>query len=105
MLNLSRGGADAVVVREFDVEDEDIRNGRFLRSPRRSRRVSWIDRDTLVWVGSDFGDGSLTDSGYPRTARLWKRGEPLEEATEIFAGEQADVSAGVYRAWDRDDSL
>jgi prolyl oligopeptidase len=102
LLNLSRGGADAVVVREFDVETKSFVMDGF-SIPEAKQRVSWID-ENAVWVGSDFGEGSLTDSGYPRTARLWKRGEPIEEATEIFAGEQADVSAGVYRAWDRDES-
>jgi prolyl oligopeptidase len=102
LLNLSRGGADAVVVREFDVETKTFVMDGF-SIPEAKQRVSWID-ENAVWVGSDFGEGSLTDSGYPRTARLWKRGEPLEEATEIFAGEQADVAAGIYRAWDRDDS-
>jgi prolyl oligopeptidase len=102
LLNLSRGGADAVVVREFDVETKTFVMDGF-SIPEAKQRVSWID-DNSVWVGSDFGEGSLTDSGYPRTARLWKRGEPIEEATEIFAGEQADVSAGVYRTWDRDES-
>ncbi len=102
LLNLSRGGADAVVVREFDVETKAFVMDGF-SIPEAKQRVSWIDENS-VWVGSDFGEGSLTDSGYPRTARLWKRGEPIEEATEIFAGEQADVSAGVYRTWDRDES-
>jgi prolyl oligopeptidase len=102
LLNLSRGGADAVVVREFDVETKTFVMDGF-SMPEAKHRVSWIDRDA-VWVGSDFGAGSLTDSGYPRTARLWKRGEPIEEATEVFAGEQADVAAGVYRTWDRDQS-
>ena len=100
LLSLSRGGADAVVVREFDVVTRTFVMDGF-SIPEAKHRVSWIDSNA-VWVGSDFGDGSLTDSGYPRTARLWRRGEPLEEATEVFAGEQADVSAGVYRAWDRD---
>lgn len=102
LLSLSRGGADAVVVREFDVETKTFVMDGF-SIPEAKHRVSWIDRNA-VWVGSDFGAGSLTDSGYPRTARLWKRGEPLEEATEVFAGEQADVAAGVYRTWDRDRS-
>jgi prolyl oligopeptidase len=102
LLNRSRGGADAVVVREFDVETKTFVMDGF-SMPEAKHRVSWIDRDA-VWVGSDFGAGSLTDSGYPRTARLWKRGEPIEEATEVFAGEQADVAAGVYRTWDRDQS-
>jgi prolyl oligopeptidase len=100
LLNLSRGGADAVVVREFDVVQKAFVMDGFT-VPEAKQRVSWID-DNSIFVGSDFGEGSLTDSGYPRTARRWKRGEPLEEATEIFAGEQADVSAGVYRGWDRD---
>jgi prolyl oligopeptidase len=102
LLNLSRGGADAVVVREFDVETKTFVMDGF-SIPEAKQLLSWIDENS-VWVGSDFGEGSVTDSGYPRTARLWKRGEPLEEATEIFAGEQADVAAGVYRTWDRDES-
>jgi prolyl oligopeptidase len=100
LLRLSRGGADAVVVREFDVvEKAFIMDG--FSIPEAKQRVSWVDENAL-FVGSDFGDGSLTDSGYPRTARLWNRGDPLAEATEIFAGETADVSAGVYRGWDGD---
>ena len=103
LLNLSRGGADAVVVREFDVETRTfVMDGFSLAEAK--HRVSWIDQDA-VWVGSDFGEGSLTDSGYPRTVRLWKRGEPIEEAAEVFAGEQADVAAGMYRTWDRDESF
>jgi prolyl oligopeptidase len=100
LLNLSRGGADAVVVREFDVEAKGfVMDGFSIAEAKQN--VSWVDEDSL-FVGSDFGDDSLTDSGYPRTARMWRRGEPIEEATEIFAGEQQDVSAGVYRSWDRD---
>ncbi len=102
ILNLSRGGADAVVVREFDVETKTFVMDGF-SIPEAKHQVSWID-ENAVWVGSDFGDGSLTDSGYPRTARLWRRGEPIEEATEIFAGEKTDVAAGVYRSWDREKS-
>ena len=102
LLNLSRGGADAVVVREFDVDSKAFVMDGF-SVPEAKHRVSWIDENS-VWIGSDFGDGSLTDSGYPRTARLWKRGEPIEEASEVFAGEQTDVAAGVYRTWDRDES-
>ena len=99
-LYLSRGGADAVVIREFDVEDRAfVENGFFV--PEAKSRVSWIDSDTL-YLGSDFGDGTLTDSGYPRTARIWKRGEPFSDAIEIFAGEQSDVAASVFRSWDGD---
>jgi prolyl oligopeptidase len=100
LLELSRGGADAVVVREFDVEKLAFVDDGFYLAEAKSN-LSWIDEDS-VYVGTDFGEGSLTDSGYPRTARIWERGEPVQEATEAFAGEQADVAAGVFRSWDQD---
>ncbi len=100
LISLSRGGADAVVVREFDVEElRFVDDGFYLEEAKSS--LSWIDENTL-FVGTDFGEGSLTDSGYPRTSRLWRRGVPIEEAEELFAGEQADVWAGMYRTWDGD---
>ena len=100
VLSLSRGGADAVVMREFDVDDKAFVDDGFV-VPEAKSRLSWIDADT-VYIGTDFGDGSLTDSGYPRTARIWRRGESLSDAMEIFAGEPSDVSASVYRSWDGD---
>ena len=100
LLDLSRGGADATVIREFDVEDHEFVADGFQVEEAKTIAI-WVDEDTL-YIGTDFGEGSLTDSGYARTSRVWSRGEPLEEATEIFAGEQADVVAYVYREWDGD---
>ncbi|MCH7822268.1 MAG: S9 family peptidase [Proteobacteria bacterium] len=100
LLDLSRGGADATVIREFDVEDQEFVAGGFQVEEAKTI-ANWVDEDTL-YVGSDFGEGSLTDSGYARTSRVWARGEPIEEATEIFSGEQADVVAYVERSWDGD---
>ncbi len=100
LLRLSRGGADAVVVREFDVDAGAFVKGGFY-VPEAKTGVGWVDRDT-VFIGSDFGDGTLTDSGYARTARMWRRGEPLADAEEIFAGKSSDVSVGVSRTWDGD---
>jgi prolyl oligopeptidase len=100
LLNLSRGGADATVVREFDTAAGGFVADGFTL-PEAKSQVSWMDQDTL-FVGTDFGNGSLTESGYPRTSRLWRRGESLEQASELFAGEVTDVSAGIYRTWDGD---
>jgi prolyl oligopeptidase len=100
LLRLSRGGADAVVVREFDIGTRKFVKDGFLVAENKTN-LSWIDANT-VFVGSDFGDDSVTDSGYPRTARLWHRGEPLEKSREIFAGERKDVAVSVYRGWDGD---
>ena len=102
LLRLSRGGADAVVVREFSTESRAFVDDGFHVAEFKTN-VSWVDEDTL-FIGSDFGENSLTDSGYPRTSRIWNRGDPLQEAKQVFAGEQVDVAVSVYRAWDGDSS-
>ena len=60
-------------------------------------QVGWRSRDEVL-VGTDFdGDGEcLTDSGYPRVCRSWKRGTPLSEAKTVFEGEKSDISASQY---------
>jgi len=93
MISLSRGGGDAVVQREFDTQIKSFVANGFVLSEAKSR-VNWKDRDTL-WVGTDFGEGSLTRSGYPRVAKEWKRGTPLDQARPVFEGKVDDVSAGV----------
>ncbi|MDW8480088.1 MAG: hypothetical protein RML12_10255 [Xanthomonadales bacterium] len=93
LVRLSRGGADATVVREFDLRAKRFVADGF-RLPEAKSSVSWRSRDE-IFVGTDFGPGSLTDSGYPRTARLWRRGTPLAEAPVVFEGEKGDVYAGI----------
>jgi prolyl oligopeptidase len=91
-IGLSRGGGDAVVVREFDLRMKRfVTNG--FNMPEAKPYLSWMDENTLL-VGTDFGKGSLTTAGYPRTARLWKRGTPLSESRMIFEGDSTDVSVG-----------
>ena len=94
MISLSRGGADATVEREFDTFSRTWVKGGFELAEAKSS-VSWRDADTL-WVGTDFGEGSLTTSGYPRIAKLWRRGTPLEAATTVFEGTTEDVGAFAY---------
>lgn len=96
LVALSRGGADARVVREFDTVDKRFVSGGF-QLPEAKSDVDWIDADTL-YVGTDFGAGSLTGSGYPRVVKRWRRGQTLAElmaAAPVFEGERGDVSAGV----------
>jgi prolyl oligopeptidase len=92
LVHLSRGGGDAVVIREFDADTKQFIKDGFSLAEAKSE-VSWKDRDTL-YVQTDFGPGSLTDSGYPRIAKLWKRGTPLSSATTVFEGESKDVEVG-----------
>jgi len=94
MIRLSRGGGDAVVQREFDtVSRQFVEDG--FRLPEAKSRTSWRGPDSL-WVGTDFGEGSLTLSGYPRQSKLWRRGEPLEDADLVFQGEHSDVAASAF---------
>ncbi|MDE2093965.1 MAG: S9 family peptidase, partial [Burkholderiales bacterium] len=90
---LSRGGADAVVVREFDTVAKAFVAGGFALAEAKSE-VEWIDADT-IYVGTDFGPGSLTNSGYPRVIKRWSRGTPLAAATPAFEAEPADMAAHV----------
>ena len=93
LLALSRGGADAKVVREFDAVERAFVDGGFELSEAKSL-VEWIDIDH-VYVGTDFGPGSMTSSGYPRTIKHWQRGLPLATARTVFEAEFRDVSASV----------
>jgi len=94
MVTLSRGGGDASVRREFDAAAKAfVKDGFFV--PEAKARVAWKDENTL-WLGTDFGEGSLTKSGYPRFSKEWKRGTALEDAKTIFEGSVDDVSVSAY---------
>ncbi|MBL9077070.1 MAG: S9 family peptidase [Planctomycetes bacterium] len=89
LVSLSRGGADASVMREFDLEQRAfVADGFTLPESKGSH--GWRDRDT-IWVATDFGPGSLTESGYPRIVKSWRRGTPLATAETVFEGQPADV--------------
>ena len=91
MVSLSPGGSDAAEVREFDTRAKSFVSGGFFL-PEAKSSFGWRDDDTL-WVGTDFGKGSLTNSGYPRIVKLWKRGTPLTAAKTIFEGKAEDVAS------------
>ncbi len=90
LVHLSRGGADASVIREFDIEARAFVEGGYA-VPEAKTDVAWIDAD-LIYVGTDFGPGSLTSSGYPRIVRQWRRGTALSQASTVYEGEPDDVS-------------
>ncbi|RZJ25729.1 MAG: S9 family peptidase, partial [Brevundimonas sp.] len=94
LVSLSDGGKDAVTVREFDRATRTFVADGFIL-PESKGGASWIDENTLL-VSRDFGAGTLTDSGYPRTVRLLRRGQTVEQATTIFEGQQTDVSVSAY---------
>ncbi len=99
LVSLSDGGKDAVVVREFDLTTKAFVDGGFAL-PEGKHRIEWLDRDTLL-VATDFGPGTLTESGYPYIVKTLKRGQALAQAVEAYRGDAVDggygVSPAVYR--------
>ncbi len=95
LVSLSRGGADADVVREFDLEAKAFVAGGFAL-PEAKSSVAWRGPDSL-FVATDFGPGSLTNSGYPRTVREWARGTDLAAAPVVYEGRPEDMAVGASR--------
>ena len=95
LVALSRGGADASVIREFDLTDKQfVKDGFDL--PEAKSNVNWMDTDH-VYVATDFGPGSMTKSSYPRIVKEWKRGTPLSSATTVYEVKDDDMSVSAAR--------
>jgi prolyl oligopeptidase len=96
LITLSHGGSDAAVVREFDMQTgEFVVDGFYV--PEAKTQISWEDENTVL-IGTDWGEGSLTDSGYPRLVKRWRRGTPLDEAETLFSGARSDVVVAASRS-------
>ncbi len=91
LIELSDAGEDATEVREFDLKTRTFVEDGF-RLPTGKQTVQWLDPDTLI-LNRDWGPGTTTESGYGFIVKTLKRGQPLEEAAEVFRGEPGDVSA------------
>jgi len=95
LIALSHGGSDADVTREFDLTSKSFLKDGFFR-PAAKGGLGWKDADT-VYVYTDFGDGSMTSSGYPRIVKEWKRGTPLSAATVVYEGKTDDMYIAAMR--------
>ncbi len=94
LISLSRGGADAQVVREFDLHARNfVKEGFAL--PEAKSQTGWIDKDT-IYVATDFGPGSMTKSSYPRIVKEWKRGTPLADAKLVYEGKDDDLAVYAF---------
>ncbi|CAN5553408.1 prolyl oligopeptidase family protein [soil metagenome] len=94
LVGLSAGGEDAVTLREFDLKaGEFVKDGFVL--PKSKQTADWTEKDTLL-VSRDWGEGTMTASGYPYVVKTWKRGTPLGEAKEVYRGTPTDVSVDPF---------
>jgi prolyl oligopeptidase len=94
LVNLSRGGGDAAVVREYD-----FAAGAFVKdgfSLPEAKSVAVMMDENTVYFGTDFGPGSLTTSGYPRIVKVWHRGEKIADAKTVLEGKDTDVSVSAF---------
>ncbi len=82
IFTLSRGGKDAAVKREYDISTRTfVKDGFTL--PEAKSNIAWINHETVL-VGTDFGPGSMTESGYPAMVKLWQRGQNLDDARLVM---------------------
>ena len=91
LMKLSPGGGDTVVLREFDPVAKRFVDEGFALGEAKAE-AAYIDANTILF-STDFGPGTLTQSGYPRIVKLWRRGEALANAKIVFEGKAQDVVA------------
>ncbi|MGH7624514.1 MAG: prolyl oligopeptidase family serine peptidase, partial [Gemmatimonadaceae bacterium] len=94
LISLSPDGGDAVAVREFDIPSKSFVKDGFALDVAKSN-TGWVD-ENAIYVGTDFGPGSMTESSYPRIAKVWQRGTPLSAATTIYSGLPTDMTIAAY---------
>ncbi|MFL5281703.1 MAG: hypothetical protein ACJ8AW_12110 [Rhodopila sp.] len=99
MLRLSRGGSDAVVLREFNLLARDFVTDGFVLPEAKGGAV-WLDEDTLL-LSSALG--GATSSGYASTVRLWSRGTTWSDGPVLFQTDPLHMNAwgGFDRRADR----
>jgi prolyl oligopeptidase len=93
LVSLSDGGEDAVTIREFDLPSRQFAHRGF-DLPKAKQTSAWVDHDQVL-ISSDFGPGTLTESGYPYIVKSLRRGEPFTAAREVFRGTPKDVAVDV----------
>jgi prolyl oligopeptidase len=95
LVSISPGGGDSVELFEFNMKSKEFVKDGF-QLPNSKMRVSWRDKDHL-FVATDFGADSMTDSGYPRTMKLWQRGTELSAAKTLLTADKKSVSVFAFR--------
>ncbi len=89
LIRLSRGGGDAVVVREYDLKAKALASDGF-QLPEAKSDSSYLDDDTVLFATAKDGE---TTSGYARIVKQWRRGEKLAAARTLYEGEAGDVAS------------
>ncbi|MAV83762.1 MAG: S9 family peptidase [Gammaproteobacteria bacterium] len=89
LVSLSDGGKDASVLREYDIETKTFVEDGFF-APEAKQYSDWINEDQVL-IATDFGEGTLNESGYARQVRIWNRGDNLLSSEILFEGGYQDI--------------
>ncbi|HKU64695.1 MAG TPA: prolyl oligopeptidase family serine peptidase [Rhizomicrobium sp.] len=89
LIRLSRGGGDAVVLREYDLKTKSLASDGFAM-PEAKTDASYLTDDSVMYATAKDGE---TTSGYARIVKQWRRGEPLTAAKTLYEGEVSDVAS------------
>lgn len=95
LVALSPGGGDEVILKEFNSSTLTFVNTGF-NLPLAKMGVTWLDKNH-IFVATDFGKNSMTQSGYARTVKLWTRGTPLSDARHIISVDRNSVGVSSRR--------
>jgi prolyl oligopeptidase len=87
LIRLSRGGGDAVVVREYDLKAGKLATNGF-HLPEAKTDLTYLNDDIVMFATA--ADGA-TKSGYGRIVRLWTRGTAVAAAKTLYEGKVEDV--------------
>ena len=100
LIRLSRGGGDAVVIREYDLKAKKLAADGFALPEAKSDATYLNDNIVLFSTAKD----GATASGYARIVKQWTRGTPIAAARSVYRGEISDVgsSAAVFHGKDGD---
>ncbi len=92
LISLSDGGTDKSEIREFNAETRNfVEDGFYIEASKGG--ADWVDKNTLL-ISTDFGEGTLTTSGYPRIVKRWERSTPLANAEQVY--EMDTLAAGIW---------
>ncbi|MRR24485.1 S9 family peptidase, partial [bacterium] len=92
LLYISDGGKDETFIREFDAVEKKFVDGGF-SIPESKGSAAWIDKDRIL-VATNYGAGTMTSSGYPAIAKIWKRGEDPANAVTVHQTDTTNM--GIF---------
>jgi len=103
LVELSRGGTDASTYREYQISKKAfVKKGFHVKEAK--SWVSWRSKDE-IFVATNYGADTLSESGYPLEVKSWKRGSSPGASPSLFKGNKKNMIVGARRIWDGPHSI